>query len=180
MTVASSGAASPRDSAVLAGEAVMLVPLAMDDVEAVANAMASDPEASAWWGVDASKIAGWLREDGVYPYRIVVDGETAGMVEFSEEIDPDYRYASIDIAMIAPYVGHGIGPEVLRVLLRWLFGERGHHRATIDPMVHNARAIRAYEKVGFKPVGVMRRAERDPSGVWRDNLLMDILAEEFG
>lgn len=56
---------------------------------------------------------------------------------------------------------------------------RGHHRVTIDPMVHNLRAITAYKIVGFKPVGVMRKAERDPRGVWRDNLLMDILAEEL-
>jgi aminoglycoside 6'-N-acetyltransferase len=28
---------------------------------------------------------------------------------------------------------------------------------TIDPSVDNAAAIRSYEKVGFRPVGVMRR-----------------------
>ena len=38
-------------------------------------------------------------------------------------------------------------------------------------------AIRAYEKVGFKPVGVMRRSERDVGGDgWHDSLLMELLA----
>ena len=163
----------------LADEELALVPLAPGDTESIACAIARDPEASAWWGADARKIAGWLSEDGVAPYLIVVNGETAGMVEFSEENDPDYRYASIDITLLAPYVNRGIGPRSLRALLRYLFEVRGHHRVTIDPMVHNVRAIRAYEKAGFRRVGVMRQAERDPDGVWRDNLLMEILAEEF-
>jgi aminoglycoside 6'-N-acetyltransferase len=35
------------------------------------------------------------------------------------------------------------------------------------------------EPVGFKPVGIMRRAERAPDGRWRDGLLMELLAEEL-
>lgn len=66
------------------------------------------------------------------------------------------------------------------MLARYLFDERGHHRLTIDPAAANARAIRAYERVGFRPVGVMREYERGPDGVWRDGLLMDLLASEFG
>jgi aminoglycoside 6'-N-acetyltransferase len=41
------------------------------------------------------------------------------------------------------------------------------------------RAIAAYEKVGFKPVGVMRRHELGPGGVWRDALLLDMLEGEL-
>jgi aminoglycoside 6'-N-acetyltransferase len=33
--------------------------------------------------------------------------------------------------------------------------------------------------VGFRPVGVMRRYERGPDGVWHDGLLMDMLAGEL-
>jgi L-amino acid N-acyltransferase YncA len=40
-------------------------------------------------------------------------------------------------------------------------------------------AIRAYEKVGFRRVGVMRSYERGPDGSWHDNLLMDLLAGEL-
>jgi RimJ/RimL family protein N-acetyltransferase len=40
-------------------------------------------------------------------------------------------------------------------------------------------AIRAYEKAGFSPVGVMRRSERDVGGDgWHDSLLMELLAGE--
>jgi aminoglycoside 6'-N-acetyltransferase len=55
----------------------------------------------------------------------------------------------------------------------------GHHRLTIDPAAANRNAIRAYESVGFKPVGLMRKYERGRDGTWHDGLLMDLLAEEF-
>jgi hypothetical protein len=61
----------------------------------------------------------------------------------------------------------------------WLFDQRGHHRLTIDPACCNARAIRAYEAVGFRQVGTMRRYERGADGSWHDNLLMDLLPEEL-
>ena len=41
------------------------------------------------------------------------------------------------------------------------------------------RAIRAYGKVGFRPVGAMRRYERGPDGTFHDGLLMDLLADEL-
>ena len=60
-----------------------------------------------------------------------------------------------------------------------LFEERGHHRLTIDPAAANERAIRAYERVGFRRVGIMRAYERGPDGVWHDGLLMDLLRGEL-
>ncbi len=75
--------------------------------------------------------------------------------------------------------GHGYGPEALRVLARWLVAEHHNHRFIIDPALANERAIAAYERVGFRRVGVIRRYERGPDGTFHDNLLMDMLAEEI-
>jgi aminoglycoside 6'-N-acetyltransferase len=33
--------------------------------------------------------------------------------------------------------------------------------------------------VGFRRVGIMRKYERGPDGVWHDGLLMDMLREEL-
>jgi RimJ/RimL family protein N-acetyltransferase len=52
-------------------------------------------------------------------------------------------------------------------------------RLTIDPAADNQRAIRAYRRVGFRPVGVLRRYERGPDGGWHDGLLMDLLPEDL-
>jgi aminoglycoside 6'-N-acetyltransferase len=64
-------------------------------------------------------------------------------------------------------------------MARYLIEQRGHHRLTIDPAADNAAAIRCYEKVGFRPVGVMRRYEQGPDGTWHDGLLMELLAEDL-
>jgi aminoglycoside 6'-N-acetyltransferase len=61
-----------------------------------------------------------------------------------------------------------------------LIEARGHHRITIDPAVDNVGAIRCYEKVGFRRVGVMRRYARDVDGAgWHDGLLMELLSIEL-
>jgi aminoglycoside 6'-N-acetyltransferase len=56
---------------------------------------------------------------------------------------------------------------------------QGHHRFTIDPAVANERAIRAYAKLGFRSVGVMRAYELGADGTWHDGRLMDLLAGEL-
>ena len=50
---------------------------------------------------------------------------------------------------------------------------------TIDPAAHNTAAIRAYEKVGFQPIGIARQAERGPDGTWHDALMMDMLQADL-
>ena len=45
---------------------------------------------------------------------------------------------------------------------------------TLSTAVANARAIRVYEKVGFRPVGVTRKSNlNELSGEWEDELLME-------
>jgi aminoglycoside 6'-N-acetyltransferase len=112
-------------------------------------------------------------------FVIEVDGEVVGAVQFGEVDDPMYRSANIDLYLTTPLHGQGLGSEAVRVLARHLIEERAHHRLTIDPAADNAAAIRAYEKVGFRPVGVMRSYERGPDGTFHDGLLMEMLADEL-
>jgi aminoglycoside 6'-N-acetyltransferase len=109
----------------------------------------------------------------------VVAGEVAGLIQYYEEHEPDYRHAGMDIALRSDHHGRGLGREALITLARHLIDVRGHHRLIIDPAAGNARAIATYRRVGFRPVGVMRRYERGPDGVWHDGLLMDLLPEEL-
>ncbi|MEU5883403.1 aminoglycoside 6'-N-acetyltransferase [Spirillospora sp. NPDC047279] len=153
----------------LRGASVVLRPVADADVKALGE-IVREPEVARWWSAPENF-------DGML--AIVVDGEIAGAVQYDEENDPDYRHASIDVFLSARHQGRGLGTDAVRTLARWLIEERGHHRLTIDPSAANAAAIRCYEKVGFRPVGVMRQYERDPvTGEWRDGLLMDLLASE--
>ena len=43
----------------------------------------------------------------------------------------------------------------------------------------NEHAIRAYARVGFRPVGLMRDYERGPDGTYHDGMLMDLLANDL-
>jgi aminoglycoside 6'-N-acetyltransferase len=169
------------DPPTLRGERVRLRPTRAADVERLL-AILSEPEVRAWWGEhDAERVRADLvdPEDAV-AFAIEVDGELIGAVEYHEETSADYRHAGMDIFVATAWQGRGLGTEALRVLARYLVDERGHHRLTIDPAAADARAIRAYEKVGFRPVGVMRQYERGADGTWHDGLLMDLLASELG
>jgi aminoglycoside 6'-N-acetyltransferase len=90
-----------------------------------------------------------------------------------------YRHAGVDLFLASDFHGRGLGSEAVRVICTHLIDERGFHRIVIDPEVANEAAIACYRKVGFKPVGVMRRYQRDSAGEWQDGLLMDLLAGEL-
>ena len=131
---------------------------------------------SEWWGSAADPED--ILQDG-NAFVVEVDGEMAGWLGFDEELHPEYKFASLDIILAPSFQARGLGREALRLVIDWLVAHRGHRRFTIDPAVANSRAIKAYEKVGFKPVGVMRKYELGTDGEWHDNLLMDLLSEEL-
>ncbi len=163
----------------LRGERVLLRPGRPEDVEVLVR-IRSEPEVARRWG--SGDIEDEVREGFVgndEGFVVEANGEVVGAVQYGEEDDPMYRHASIDVFLATACHGRGLGPEAIGVLARHLFEERGHHRLTIDPAADNAPAIRAYEKAGFRKVGIMRRYERGPDGVWHDSLLMDMLREEF-
>ncbi|HTB69662.1 MAG TPA: GNAT family N-acetyltransferase [Solirubrobacteraceae bacterium] len=138
----------------------------------------STPDVARWWGEPDDEFP-WRDDPDCTRLTIELDGDVAGLIEFHEELAPRYRYAAIDLFVDPRVRGRGVGPAAIERLLRRLI-ERGHHRFTIDPALANAAAIRAYEKVGFRRVGVMRRYERDADGPdWHDSLLMELLADEL-
>jgi aminoglycoside 6'-N-acetyltransferase len=163
----------------LQGERVTLRPITEPDLDALV-AIIQSPGVREWWwdSGDADKLRENLPSDG-NAFVIEVDGEVAGWLGFEEELDPGYRHASIDLSLDPRFHAQGLGPDAIRTAIRWLAGERNHLRFTIDPSAANERAISAYEKVGFKPVGVLRRYEMGADGTFHDGLLMDLLIEEL-
>ena len=165
----------------LRGERVVLRPLAEADVDRIVE-LGADPEVARWWpGLTPEHVGTKARgeDEGVTVLAIVVDGEVAGLIQHYEETDPEFRHAGMDLFLGAPFHGRGLGTDAVRTLARHLVRDHGHHRLVIDPAADNARAIRCYEKVGFRRVGVMREYWRDADGVWRDGVLLDLLAAEL-
>jgi aminoglycoside 6'-N-acetyltransferase len=163
----------------LEGDRVVLRPLTEGDIPWVGEMLAA-PEIARWWHeYDEARIRRDLFASGDRWFAIELEGEPVGAVGTWEEPEPDYRHAGIDISLAPRFLDQGLGADAVRALARWLFEEQGHHRVVIDPATDNARAIRCYERVGFRAVGVMRSYERDPAGGWRDGLLMDLLPEDL-
>jgi aminoglycoside 6'-N-acetyltransferase len=166
----------------LRGERVLLRPLTVEDVPEVARIHAQ-PSVARWWGrPDPEKLRRKAEGSaGVTAFAIDVDGEIAGLIQYHEQDHPRYRSAGIDLFVGEEHQRRGLGLDAIRTLARHLVEGRGHHRLTIDPAADNTAAIRAYEKAGFRRVGVMRRYERDPDedGEWHDGVLMDLLADEL-
>jgi aminoglycoside 6'-N-acetyltransferase len=153
-----------------------LRPLARDDEPELLR-IHGTAEVMRWWDVPDERFP-WDEPQSTR-LTILVDGAVAGLIQYWEEPEPKYRHAGIDLFLDPALHGRGLGAEAVRRVVRHLIDERGHHRVTIDPATANATAIRAYEKVGFKPVGVMRQSERDVGGGgWHDSLLMELLASD--
>ncbi|MEA2702407.1 MAG: aminoglycoside 6-N-acetyltransferase [Actinomycetota bacterium] len=166
---------------VLEGALVRLRTATRDDIPTLVQIRLTAEVQERWRG-GADMVAA-VEEDfaeaDVTKYVIELDGQVVGWIQWAAEEEPDYRHASIDIYVDPAVHGRGVGTDAVRTLARHVLADHGHHRLVIDPAADNAAAIRAYAKVGFKPVGVMRRYERGADGSWHDGLLMDLLADEL-
>jgi aminoglycoside 6'-N-acetyltransferase len=158
--------------------AVVLRPLSRADAPELRR-IHRTPEVQRWWDEPEEDFP-WEDPESTR-LTILLDGAVAGLVQYWEEDEPKYRHATVDLFLDPVHHGQGLGTEAVRQVVRHLTQERGHHRLTIDPALANAAAIRAYQKAGFEPVGVMRRYERDSDGHgWHDGLLMEFVVDADG
>jgi aminoglycoside 6'-N-acetyltransferase len=161
---------------ILRGPRLVVRSMQEPDVARLAE-IAAEPEIWQRWGEVSeadlrAKLAG---PDDVTALVVELDGEVAGLIQYHEETDPDYRHAGVDMFLAGSARGQGYGREALLLVAAHLFEERGHHRLTIDPAADNEPAIRCYTAAGFRTVGVMRRYERGRDGSFHDGLLMELV-----
>jgi aminoglycoside 6'-N-acetyltransferase len=169
----------PTDDEGLRGAFVVLMPVLADQVPELRRILRT-PEVRRRWGDEAASSRWPFDDSTAVRFSVLLDHRVRGMVQYGEEEDPMYRSASIDIFLDPAVHGRGVGRDAVRTLARYLVRTRGHHRLVIDPAADNESAIRCYATVGFRPVGIMRRYERDVDGAgWHDGLLMDLLAEDL-
>jgi aminoglycoside 6'-N-acetyltransferase len=144
---------------VLEGELVTLRALEAGDTEELLRIHRA-PEVSRWWGQPDEGFP-MTDEPTATRFTILVGGRVAGMLQYSEEPDPDYRYAEIDIFLDPAEHGRGAGTDAMRAIVRHLFEDLGHHRVTLSTAVENVVALRCYEKAGFRRIGVAQAAGRN-------------------
>lgn len=74
--------------------------------------------------------------------------------------------------------GKGYGTEATSLVVDFGFTALGLHNIILDPLSFNERAIRTYQRVGFKEIGRRREAYRIGNRVY-DLVLMDCLSTDF-
>ena len=84
------------------------------------------------------------------------------------EINKEYDYPDTGRIVYAmdqfigepEYWNRGIGTAFLRIVAAWLKNEKKAERLLLDPRQKNPRAVRAYEKAGFRIIKTLSAHER--------------------
>jgi RimJ/RimL family protein N-acetyltransferase len=138
----------------------------------------SEPEVSLWWvGYTPERIREEILESG-HALVMDIDGDCAGAIFLYPNDDPEYLHVVIHLFLGERWYGHRYGAEALSIVIAHL-ATLGHHRFTLDPNVNNAPAIRSYERLGFRRVGILRDYQLRPNGQHEDGLLMDLVLSNF-
>ena len=124
-----------------------------------------------WWGEPDTEL-GYIRDmiegrDTTRPFIFWAGKEPVGYIQYwfighhqTADWLPDYPWLAelpsetvgVDLSIGDPErLSQGIGSAVLRAFTERLV-EQGHATVIIDPDPANARAVRAYEKAGYRPI----------------------------
>lgn len=76
------------------------------------------------------------------------------------------------------YWGKGYGTDALRVLINFIFNQMNIRKVTLNVYSFNHRAIKSYEKIGFKTEGVLRK-QIFKNGEFHDEIIMGLFKEEM-
>lgn len=126
----------------------------------------------------------WIRtmvETGKVVQMIICDLETEtplGSV-YIRDIDRTHQKAEYGIFIGEESArGRGVGTAAAKLMLKYCFCEEKLHRVFLRAIADNLRAIRSYEKAGFRREALLRE-DVLLDGEYKDIVLMGILAEDL-
>ncbi len=129
------------------------------------------PHMREWWG-DPETELGYIRDmiddrDTTRPFIFSIDGEPVGYIQYwfighhqNAEWFADHPWLAelpaetigVDLSIGEPAnLSRGFGSAALRTFVERLTAD-GYRTIIIDPDPANKRAVRAYEKAGFRPI----------------------------
>jgi len=139
---------------VLRGALTLLVPTCEADLDLLAGWFA-DPEFVENWGgepvsraVVAAKYLGRRRPE-VESFLVLEQGVPVGYAQYWSAGAAE---RGLDMVLTSGARGRGLGPDAAGALVRHVCGTLGWARVTVDPAAANVRAVRAWEKAGFRHV----------------------------
>ena len=146
-----------------------------------------NPEILRMYGVSPDSVGrltlerakNWANSLVEHPYAWVIESSVLlGSVRL-DKVDLHDRRASLAIGLFDQgQLGKGYGTEAAREVLRYGFEQLHLHRVSLRVLTYNERAIRSYQKCGFRIEG-RERETAFLDGVWHDDLIMGVLEHEF-
>lgn len=158
------------------GERIRLRPLAWTDLRRCVKWF-SDPQIIRFLGrsgpVTMAEEERWFREyqrrSDEQIFAIEVDSVHVGNIGL-HKIDRVHRKADVGIVIgEATHWSKGYGTEAMRTVLRHAFESLGLNKVSLEVLEHNDRAIRTYERLGFRREGVHRE------DVWKDGRFINVI-----
>jgi aminoglycoside 6'-N-acetyltransferase len=153
-----------------AGPHIEFIPVTQDHLPMLERWL-HEPHWRQWWG-DPDIELGFIRNmvegrDRTRPYIFLINGKASGYIQVwsvGDHQSPSWiaehpwlgdlpaHAVGIDLSIAEPHnLSRGLGPAVLNAFIARLRVE-GHTSIIIDPDLTNSRAIRAYQKAGFRPL----------------------------
>lgn len=170
----------------LIGERIYLSPRNTEDVEKFTEWL-NDFETTDYIGrshqtvtLDGEKkyLEETIKEESVFAIVDIKEHKLIGNIGL-HQLDHVNRTATLGIFIgDKEYRSQGYGTEAIRLILDYGFNYLNLKNIKLDLMEFNQRALKCYQKCGFKECG-RRRKCRFINGKYYDSIEMDILAEEF-
>jgi RimJ/RimL family protein N-acetyltransferase len=134
------------------------------------------------WPVRPAYVRQKLEEESIertrFAIRTLAEDGLIGLIGLFANFQ-SHRDASMGIQIgERAYWGKGYGTDALRVLLRYAFAELNLYRVSLSVLEGNERAMRSYEKCGFRYEGCERQAWSYDGRRW-DEIYMGLLREEW-
>jgi len=151
---------------------------------------ANDPEVAYWARAETNISNVTIGEFRRWYYRRSSSSVKRFIIETKESKKPigsiSYRdYDSINKVIVLGihigeknYWGKGFGTDAIKTFVKYLFDTLDINRIELDTFDENIRAIKAYQKCGFKIEGVLREA-RLIEGKFHDVIIMGMTRKDY-
>ncbi|MEZ0536753.1 GNAT family N-acetyltransferase [Caldicellulosiruptoraceae bacterium PP1] len=147
----------------------------------------NDPEVAFWaLGLTGEKstikdFERWYKNANSNVHRFIIElknGFAIGSISY-RDYDINNKKVTLGIHIGEKnFWGKGLGTEATKLFIRYLFDNLDINRIELDTFDENVRAIKAYQKCGFKIEGVLREA-KCIDGKFHDKILMGLLKKDF-
>lgn len=172
----------------LIGERVVLREYRAEDLSAI-RAWVNDKEVTRYLGGAYRRVQTWEQTEEMLTRRLngdaggeayVIsdrqDGKYIGQAELMM-IDPVARKAEMAIVLMKERQGMGYALESVKLLAKYSFEEMNLNRVWLKCAEKNERAVRLYERAGFRREGVLRN-DLYIDGEYQNAVIMGLLKGE--